>query len=265
MSTRELLHNIPRSLSFTMFLMMSESFSPLMKRPVLELLIKNGARLATPGEFTKRAFLNGRIDLLRAEAVLDIIRAKTDRSARVAAKQLHGQLSEKVNELKDQLINMSAHIESFIDFAEDDSATFTDQTLIDECSTVINTIEGMLKAYEQGTILREGVHTVIVGKTNVGKSSLLNTLLNRVRAIVSAYPGTTRDALEELIEIDGILFRLVDTAGIIINPQHELDYLSVEKTRQHYEKGDLILFVVDGSRVLDEEDRSIYEKTAPIH
>jgi len=232
----------------------------IVTKKVLELFLAHGARLAEPGEFTKRAFLNGRIDLIRAEAVLDIISAKAERSAHAAVKQLQGQLSDTINVLKEKLISMCAHVESFIDFAEEDIELYSDMALHNECATIIHTIKLMLASYERGTILRDGVHTVIVGKPNVGKSSLLNTLLNRDRALVSEYPGTTRDALEELIEIDGILFRLVDTAGIMVSPQHELDYLSVEKTRQHYEQGDVILFIVDGSQPLDDEDRDIFEK-----
>lgn len=229
-------------------------------RKILSVLVKYGARVAEAGEFTKRAFLNGRIDLTQAEAVLDLIKAKTDLSAQTAAQQLEGVLSGKIRVIKDRLVTVLAHIEGFVDFPEDDMELFSDVQFKETFSEIEDVLEKMIRTYVNGAVIREGVHTVLVGKPNVGKSSLLNTLLNRDRAIVSDVAGTTRDALEELIEIDGVPFRLVDTAGIIPTPQHQLDYLSIQKTRQQYQQGDLILFVLDGAQELDDEDWTIYEE-----
>ncbi len=227
---------------------------------ILDLFIVCGARLADAGEFTKRAFLNGRIDLTQAEAVLDVIKAKTDLSARTAGEHLSGRLSGDIKKMKDSLVSFCAHIEAFIDFPEEDIEVYQNDDFCERMSEIESALGAMIKTYQHGEIIREGVHTVIVGAPNVGKSSLLNTLLNRDRAIVSDVAGTTRDALEELIEIDGVLFRVVDTAGIMPSPQHALDYLSVEKTREHYHKGDLILFMLDGARPLSEDDHQIYQE-----
>ncbi len=232
----------------------------ILTKKILDILIDKGARLALPGEFTKRAFLNGRIDLLQAEAVLSIIKSKTDLGTKTALQHLEGHFSFYVNKTKEQLIKLLSHIEAFINFPDEDTDIFSNIRLESEFEEILNSLSKIIATYKSGEVIREGVHTVLVGKTNVGKSSLLNTFLNRDRAIVSKYPGTTRDALEELIEIGGILFRVVDTAGIIPSPRHELDYLSVEKTRQHYAKGDLILFILDGSRPIDDEDRNIYNE-----
>lgn len=227
---------------------------------ILDIVVKAGARLAEPGEFTKRAFLNGRIDLTQAEAVLDIIQAKTERSARTSMQVLQGMLREKIASIKDSLLHLLAHIESFVDFPDEDDELFEDVNLSDEFNRLCNDIDALRKTYEHGELLRNGVHTVLVGRPNVGKSSLLNTLLNRDRAIVSSYPGTTRDAIEELIDIEGILFRIVDTAGVIEKPNHELDFMSVQKTREHYEQGDVIIFIFDGSVTLTDEDYALYKQ-----
>jgi len=226
-------------------------------RTILESLITQGARMAEPGEFTKRAFINGRIDLTQAEAVIDLIKAKSDVSAKTALKQLEGRLSHDLKKIRELLTALRAHIETFVDFPEEEDRLYADMNIKQELTDSVTRLQQLHATYQNGAVAREGVHTVIVGKPNVGKSSLLNVLLNRDRAIVSDYPGTTRDALEELIEIDGILFRIVDTAGIMQSPQHELDYLSIEKTRQHYEQGDLIIIVLDASQKITEEDKEI--------
>ncbi|MCK5346466.1 MAG: GTP-binding protein, partial [Candidatus Heimdallarchaeota archaeon] len=191
--------------------------------------------------------------------VLDLIKAKTNLSTQTAIKHVSGELSKCVDEIKERLLTTCAHIETFIDFPEEDIELFKDESVTSEFKGVIKRIETLIDTYSNGEIIKEGVHTVIVGAPNVGKSSLLNTFLKRDRAIVSEYPGTTRDALEELIEIKGTLFRIVDTAGIMQSPQHTLDCLSIKKTEEHYKEGDLILFVIDGSRPFNEEDRMIYE------
>ena len=232
----------------------------VMTNAILKLLLEKGARMAEPGEFTKRAFLNGRIDLAQAEAVIDVIKSKTDKGAHVAVEQLDGVFSRRIGEIKKRLLTVLAHVESFVDFPEEDIEFFDDDVWRGEFDAVKETLSGMLLSCRNGEYLREGVHTVLVGKPNVGKSSILNTLLHRDRAIVSSYPGTTRDALEELIEIDGVLFRLVDTAGIMLSPEHELDYLSIEQTKEHVQKGDLLLFVLDGSKELEQDDIDIFER-----
>lgn len=226
---------------------------------ILRAVLKQGVRLAQEGEFTKRAFLNGRIDLAQAEAVIDIIKSKSERSAKTALEQLQGTLSSAVNELKNRMIKILAHIESFIDFPEEENELFDDSQMAGEIKDIDFLLKEMLATYRSGEYLREGVHTVMVGRPNAGKSSLLNALLRRDRAIVSSYPGTTRDALEEMIEIDGVAFRLVDTAGIMPSPEHELDYLSIEQTKEHVTKGDLLLFMIDSSVPTNEEDRDIFE------
>lgn len=226
-------------------------------RAILDAFIDAGARAAEPGEFTKRAFLNGRIDLTQAEAVIDVITAQSDLGAKAAMQHLEGALSRTLHTIREQLVLAQAHIESFVDFPDEGSELYSDGTLKAELQNVRASLEQLADTYKNGEVIRKGVHTVLVGKPNVGKSSLLNVLLNRDRALVSDFPGTTRDALEELIEIEGLLFRLVDTAGIMISPQHTLDYLSIEKTRQQYEQGDLIIVVCDASVALDDEDKKI--------
>jgi tRNA modification GTPase len=226
-------------------------------RAILDALIEAGARLAEPGEFTKRAFLNGRIDLLQAESVIDVITAQSELSAKAALQQLEGYLSRALKHIREQLVTVRAHVESFVDFPEEGDQLYSDSKIKEGLSAVITELKRLADSYKNGEVIRAGVHTVFVGRPNVGKSSLLNVLLKRDRAIVSDFPGTTRDALEELIEIDGVLFRLVDTAGIMISPQHTLDYLSIEKTRQQYEKGDLIIVVFDAASPLGDEDKKI--------
>jgi len=229
----------------------------VLTREILSLLIAAGARVAEAGEFTKRAFLSGRIDLTQAEAVIDIIKAKSDLSAKAAVAQLEGRLSTAIAVMKDRLLKAHAHIEAYLDFPDEEAQLFDDQTIRQEVREVIAHFQSIIDSYKNGAVIREGVHTVLVGRPNVGKSSLLNVLLNRDRALVSDYPGTTRDALEELIEIEGVLFRLVDTAGIMQSPQHELDYMSIERTKEHYGQGDLILLVLDAAQGLTNEDTEI--------
>ncbi|MFY9286277.1 MAG: tRNA uridine-5-carboxymethylaminomethyl(34) synthesis GTPase MnmE, partial [Tissierellaceae bacterium] len=183
-------------------------------RKILELLLYNGARLAEPGEFTKRAFLNGRLDLSQAEAVIDIIKAKTDKSFQVSMDQLEGGLSKKVEVIRDTVLSMLAHVEVTIDFPEDDIEEVTYEELEENANRVISEIKKLLSTADRGKILRDGINTVILGKPNVGKSSLMNALLRENRAIVTDIPGTTRDIIEEHLNIDGIPLRIIDTAGI---------------------------------------------------
>ena len=183
-------------------------------KKVLEQVLKNGARLAEPGEFTKRAFLNGRIDLSQAEAVIDIINSKTENSLKLAVNQLEGRLSKEIKKIMDKIIEIMAHIETSIDYPEYDLEEINYDNLENNIKEIRKEIRHLLETADSGKIMREGVKTVIVGKPNVGKSSLLNALLREQRAIVTSIPGTTRDVLEEYINISGIPFKIIDTAGI---------------------------------------------------
>jgi len=219
----------------------------------LELVLRCGARMAQPGEFTLRAFLNGRIDLAQAEAVLDIVRAKTDISLRVAVQQLRGGTSGRVRAVRTQLVQALAHLEAELDFPEDEIPPCD---IAHALSDAIRRIEELLTQADQGLIYRQGVRTAIVGRPNVGKSSLLNALLRTDRAIVTPIPGTTRDTLEETINLRGIPLCLVDTAGIA-NSRDLIERLGVERSQQALQQADLILWVVDGSEPLKGEDHEI--------
>ncbi|MBI4686080.1 MAG: tRNA uridine-5-carboxymethylaminomethyl(34) synthesis GTPase MnmE [Nitrospirae bacterium] len=231
--------------------------SPL--RKVLELVMKQGARLAEPGEFTKRAFLNGRIDLGRAEAVLDLIRAKTDESRKIALDQLKGRLSEKITRLRDRLSEECVLIEAYIDFSEEDIETVSKSALIESIKAILSELESLLKTYDEGRFFREGLAAAIVGKPNVGKSSLLNALLQKDRAIVTDIPGTTRDIIEEYLNINGLPLRIIDTAGI--REAHNMaEVEGVKRSLAAIENADLVIAVVDGSEPLRNEDFEVLDK-----
>ncbi|TAL27632.1 MAG: tRNA uridine-5-carboxymethylaminomethyl(34) synthesis GTPase MnmE, partial [Nitrospirae bacterium] len=220
---------------------------------------KEGARLAEPGEFTKRAFLNGRLDLSEAEAVIDLIRAKTDESRKIALEQLEGRLSEKITKLRDRLIDQCAAIEAYIDFPEED-IEFTSKKAMDETiNAIIPELESLLKTYDEGRFFREGLAAAIVGRPNVGKSSLLNALLQKDRAIVTEMPGTTRDIIEEYLNINGLPLRMIDTAGI--RESHDMaEAEGVKRSLRVIEDADLVIAVIDGAQALHREDTEVLEK-----
>lgn len=227
-------------------------------RKILELLLKKGARLAEAGEFTKRAFLNGRLDLAQAEAVIDIIQAKTDKSLEVSVNHLEGNLSKKINDIRDILLSMIAHIEASIDFPEDDVEDITYGELLESSLEAKQKISSLLLTADRGKILRDGLNTVILGKPNVGKSSLLNAILGESRAIVTDVPGTTRDILEEFISIDGIPLKIFDTAGIR-DTEDIVEKIGVDRAKKTLTDADLIIAIFDISRELSEEDREIMD------
>ncbi len=228
---------------------------------VLEEIIKAGARIAEPGEFTKRAFLNGRIDLSQAEAVMDIIRAKTDLSMKSAVMQSNGALSKEIGKLREYMLNTLALIEYSVDFTEDDEEP--DETIpirVQEQLTVaIEDMKKLLEGANEGRIIRDGLKLAIIGKPNVGKSSLLNCLLKEKRAIVTDIPGTTRDIIEEFISLDGIPVKITDTAGIR-ETEDEVEKIGVEKSREKIDEADLVVLMLDSSRPLEDEDREIIKK-----
>jgi tRNA modification GTPase len=226
----------------------------------MTLLIAGGARQAEPGEFTKRAFLNGRIDLVQAEAVMDIIQAKTELSHRAANDLLLGGLSTEIGGLRDRLISLIASVEAGIDFPEEDIETVTGLPLAEEAGRLIDGVDGVLSSYAYGRILRDGFAAAIVGRPNVGKSSLLNALLKQNRAIVTEVPGTTRDVLEEYLNISGVPVRVLDTAGI----RHSHDAVEQEGVRRSLaaiRSADIVLVVLDGSMSLAPEDRRVLDET----
>jgi len=227
-------------------------------KKILELILSKGVRLADAGEFTKRAFLNGRIDLSQAEAIIDVIKSKTDMAHEVAQNQLEGSLAKKIKDLRMNVTEVLAHLEVSIDFAEEDVEEITYQTLEEKAIELRNEIKKLYDTAESGKILRDGLKTVIVGKPNVGKSSLLNSILGENRAIVTDIAGTTRDVIEEFVNIKGIPLKIVDTAGIR-ETEDIVEKIGVEKSRESFSTADLVIMVLDASRKLSEEDMEILE------
>jgi tRNA modification GTPase len=225
---------------------------------VLKLVLNNGVRLAEPGEFTKRAFLNGRIDLSQAEAVMDLIRSKTEKAMNVALNQMEGRLSKLITKLRQTLLETIAHVEVNIDYPEYDAEEMTHQLLNEKLTYVKEQIQQLLMTAEQGKILREGLSTVIIGRPNVGKSSLLNSLVHENKAIVTDIPGTTRDVIEEYVNVRGVPLKLIDTAGIR-ETEDIVERIGVERSRKVLKEADLILLVLNNGESLSKEDRQLFE------
>ena len=227
-------------------------------RKILDLCLKNGAQLAEPGEFTKRAFLNGRIDLLQAESVIDIIHAKSEREAKNSINQLEGHLSKKINSIKQKIMDVMVNVEVAIDYPEYDEGDVTNEELLNMFEEVQKELEKLEKSFDSGKIIKEGIKTAIIGRPNAGKSSLLNAILKEERAIVTDIEGTTRDTIEEFININGIPLKLVDTAGIR-ETENEVEKIGVIKSKKIACDADLIIAIFDCSKELTDEDKEILE------
>jgi tRNA modification GTPase len=225
---------------------------------ILALVVAQGARLAQPGEFTKRAFLNGRIDLVQAEAIMDVIASRTDASLSLAQHQREGLLSRRISAVKDGILYALAYIEALIDFPEEEIDIAVDTDVMGRVTPALAELNALIAGFDEGRVLRDGVSVVIAGKPNVGKSSILNTLLKEKRAIVTAVPGTTRDLIEEVVNIDGLPIKLLDTAGIR-ESSDQVEREGVRLSLERIPKADLVLFVVDGSGAFAEEDSAILQ------
>ena len=225
---------------------------------ILEICIKNGARLAEPGEFTKRAFLNGRIDLSQAEAIIDVINAKTDKEAKASIKQLNGGLSEKLNKVKKMIMDVLVDIEASIDYPEYDIEEVTNVRILNLMEDVKKEIDELRKTFDNGKILKEGINVAIIGKPNAGKSSLLNAILKEDRAIVTEYEGTTRDTIEEFIQIDGIPIKIIDTAGIR-ETENVVEKIGINKSKEAADNADFVIIIIDSSKKIEYEDKEILE------
>lgn len=223
---------------------------------VLALILKRGAQLAAPGEFTKRAFLNGRLDLIQAEAVYDIINAKTDTSLEIAIGQLHGHLSSTVNKSRNKIVALVANLEAILDYPEEDIPSLLPDDVINDIEDILSLITELLHTAQSGRIFREGATLVIIGKPNTGKSTLLNTLLQEDKAIVTPIPGTTRDVIEDWLNIDGLPIKIMDTAGVK-TPQDEVEHLGIERSKKAIELAELILIMIDVASPLNKEDEYI--------
>ena len=228
----------------------------IVERRILEECLKNGAIMAEPGEFTKRAFLNGRIDLIQAESVIDLINSKSEKEAKASISQLEGNLSRNINEIKGKLLDLMADVEASIDYPEYDIEEVTNNKILSVINVIKVKLEKLSSSFKNGKVLREGIKTAIVGKPNAGKSSLLNNILNEERAIVSDKKGTTRDTIEEFVTINGISLKLIDTAGIR-NTTDEIEKIGVEKSKKIIDDAELVIAIFDGSQALENEDYEI--------
>jgi len=223
---------------------------------VLKEVIKGGARLADNGEFTKRAFLNGRIDLSQAEAIQDIILSKTNLSMESALNQSLGSINGDIKFLREKILSLIAHIEAAVDFPEDDIEEITAEKVLEGLDDIISRVEDLIESYDFGKVVRDGIKVSIIGKPNVGKSSLLNVLLNEDRAIVTNIPGTTRDSIEEYLNINGLLIKIIDTAGIR-ETKDAIEKIGVDVTRKKIDESDLVLLVLDSTEGMTEDDHDI--------
>lgn len=230
----------------------------IVMKQILELCIENGAELAEPGEFTKRAFLNGRIDLSQAEAVIDVINAKTKIETKESINQLQGYLSKRISNIRKKLIDMMVDIDANIDYPEYDLEDVSYNKATRELTDIYNDLNKLEKSFDNGKIIKNGIKVAIIGKPNAGKSSLLNAMLKEERAIVTEYEGTTRDTIEEFLEIDGIPIRIIDTAGIR-NAKDEVEKIGIKKAKEVAETADLIIAIFDITKELDEEDKKILD------
>ena len=230
----------------------------IMVKRILELCLKNGADLAEPGEFTKRAFLNGRIDLLQAESVIDVINAKSEKEAKAGMKQLEGVLSKEIADIKQEIMNVMVNIEVAIDYPEYDVEDVTNSQIMNMLDKVQDKLIRLEKTFDNGKIMKEGIKTAIIGRPNAGKSSLLNAILREDRAIVTEYEGTTRDTIEEFVTINGIPLKLIDTAGIR-NARDEVEKIGIAKSREIANSADLVIAIFDASKELEKEDIEILE------
>ena len=233
---------------------------PVIVNRILELCIENGARMAEPGEFTKLAFLNGRIDLSQAEAVIDMINSKTRKEQQAAMSQLEGELSQKINEIRNEVMDKMVDIEASIDYPEYDIEEVTRKNLKEMLEDVEIKLKNIQKSFENGKIIKNGLKMAIIGRPNAGKSSLLNTILNEDRAIVTEYEGTTRDIIEEFIIIDGIPVKVIDTAGIRSKTEDKIEKLGIEKSRKIAKEADLIVYIIDATKKLEIEDKEMLEE-----
>ena len=229
-------------------------------RKILDLCLKNGANLAEPGEFTKRAFLNGRIDLLQAESVIDVINAKSEKEAKTGIKQLEGVLSKKIKEIKQEILDVMVNVDVSIDYPEYDVEDVTNAEISSMLDSVQVKLENLEKSFDNGKVIKEGIKTAIIGKPNAGKSSLLNAILKEDRAIVTEYEGTTRDTIEEFVNIEGVPLKLIDTAGIR-DAKDEVEKIGIKKSKEIANDADLVIAIFDSSRDLTKEDIEILDIT----
>ena len=231
-------------------------------RKILQICLKNGADLAEPGEFTKRAFLNGRIDLSQAESVIDIINAKSDREAKEGIKQLEGYLATSIRKIKNEILDVMTNIEVSIDYPEYDTPDVLEDDLKKKMEEVLDKLHKLEASFDNGKLIKEGIKTAIIGKPNAGKSSLLNAILKEDRAIVTEYEGTTRDTIEEFVNINGIPLKLIDTAGIR-ETENEVEKIGIEKSIKYAKEADLVILIIDGSKDLSKEDIEILNIVNP--
>lgn len=230
----------------------------VVEKRILELCLENGAEIASPGEFTKRAFLNGRIDLSQAEAIIDLINSKTIREARESINQLEGHLSSKIESIRQKMLDLMIAIDVNIDYPEYDEEEVTKNKSLNELKTILEELIKLENSFNTGKVLKDGVRTVILGKTNAGKSSLLNRILKEDRAIVSNIEGTTRDTIEEFVDIEGIPLKVIDTAGIR-NSSNEIEQIGIQKSKKLANSADLIIAIFDITKNLDEDDQELLE------